>query len=641
MSTFSEYNLQPNEIIEPYYEIIPYKSCDNAILSIDDESIAKIENNKIKGISIGSTTLNITAKNFVKTVPINIGKQISDSDKLSVTSLRTASDIYVINPISKMNVGDNHMLWAVVFSDDTNFLYDMTSQDNVVNITSSNPDVISVQFGVLFANKIGTATIIVSDVTNNKSTSFTIVVENNQFNPTKTLNVNLTQFNLNNNGATDTGLTNAQGLVDLFKYASENNYDHIVLPEGVYNLNGDYGTIAMPSNMIIDFNNSTIQLELRKNVDITKWEHVRANNEYAFTMFSLHNTKNCIVKNGKFYGENYLDKTEHHIEHELMFDIIGSCDSSKFINCEFSYAPGFNVNLSHNVYGDSRTAVKLTNVEIGGCTNTGENDDNITTRFRCKDFVSLNLLNKYKDKTLTFGLGCMQGYGGYAYVKGRFYNIYFFDENKQFISKLEKCVQFEYYQRPSNSIYCKIEFYQDYLPTSSDPDFNGIIHLFAVDELKGFRFEKCKFEKAMSTGLCPQGGTDIIVDECTFVDCGYYDPSSQIDWEDGGQHIHGHIVKNCLFKSTDTALHSVINVKSRSVVLYNNIFDKCTYEQRTEVENARIFKNKIINGSTFTLDSKTDMVYAYNVQEKEPIIRTVVDGMTVWRFDNFKITQGI
>lgn len=641
MSTFSEYNLQPNEVLEPYYEVIPYKSCDNATLTIDDENIAKIEGGKIKGVSVGSTTLNITAKNFTKKVPINVGKQISDVDKKKVTSTRNASDICIINPISKMNIGDNHMLWAVVFSNDTNFLYDMTSQDNVVNITSNNPAVVSTQFGVLFANKVGTATITVSDVSGNKTKSFNVVVENNSFVPTKTLNVDITQFNLNKAGTSDTGVSNAQGFVNLFKYASENKYNHIVFPQGIYNLNGDFGTITVPSNMIIDFNNSIIQLELRKKVDITKWEHVRANNEYAFTMFSLLNTKNCIIKNGKFYGENYLDKTEHHIEHELMFNIIGSCDGSKFVNCEFSYAPGFNVNLSHNVYTDTRTAFKLSNAEIGGYTNIGANDDNITTRFRCKDYISLSSLNKYKDKTLTFGLGCIQGYGGYAYVKSRFYNIYFFDENKQFISKLDKCVQFEYYQRPANSSYCKIEFYQDYLPTSADPDFGGIIHLFAVDELKGFRFENCKFEKAMSTGLCPQGGTDIIIDNCEFLNCGYYDPASQIDWEDGGQHIHGHIVKNCLFKSTDKNKHNIINVKSRSVALYNNVFDYCTYEQRTEVENARIFKNKIINGSTFTLDSKTDMVYAYNIHENEPIIRTIVDGMSVWQFDNFKITQGI
>ena len=581
------------------------------------------------------------AKNFNKQVPINVGKQISDTSKKILTSNRTATDIYIINPIKTMKVGDNHVLWACVFDDTTNYLYDMPSQDNIVNITSDNPSVVSTQFGVLFANRTGSATITATDITGNKSANFTVTVENDiDYTGTNVLNVDLSTFNLDNTGTIGTGLANCESLVSLFAYASQNNYDKIIFPTGTYNFNGDYGTIQFPSNLIIDFNNSIIQLEFRNSVDISDWEHIRADNEYAYKMFNI-NAKNCIIINGKFYGENYLDNGGHHIEHELTFDVYGNCENSRFINCEFSYAPGFNVNLGHNIYNDTRTAFKLSNAEIGGYNDIGENDDSITTRFRSKDYISLASLNNYKDKTLTFGLGCMQGYGGYAYVRGRFYNIYFFDENKQFISKLDKCVQFEYYQRPVNSVYCKIEFYQDYLPSESDPDFGGIIHLFAVEELKGFRFENCKFEQNQSTGLCPQGGTGIIIDSCEFINNGFYDPASNIDWEDGGQHIHGHIVKKCLFKSNDNKKHTIINVKSRGVVLYKNTFDYINYEQRTEVENARIFKNKFINDSTVQLSSKTDMVYAYNVHENEPIINTVTENCTVWQFDNFKITQGV
>lgn len=623
-----------------YYEINPYGLVDNATLSVDDASLVNIDGSVITGLKNGSTTLSLRAKNFTKEVPLNVGKQISDASAATISSTRTADEVYIINPIQTMKVGDNHMVWACCFDSSTNFLYDAAIQENIVNITSDNPSVISTQFGVLFANSTGSATITATDITGSKSASFTVTVENDiDYTGTNVLNVNLSTFNLNNTGTTGTGLANCEALVSLFTYAAQNNYDKIVFPQGTYNFNGDYGTITYPSNMIIDWNNSIIQLEFRNNVNIADWEHIRANNEYAYTMFSLSNTPNCIVMNGKFYGENYLDNEGHHIEHELMFDIIGNCENSRFINCEFSHSPGFNVNLGHKVYSDTRTAFKLNNAEIGGLTASGENDNTVTTRFRTKDYMSLSSLNRYKDDTLTFGLGNMQGYGSYAYVRGRFYNIYFFDENHNFISKLDKCVQFEYYQRPVNSTYCKIEFYQDYLPATGDPDFGGIIHIFAVNELKGFRFENCKFEKNQSTGLCPQGGTGIIVDGCQFIDNGYYDPSSHIDWEDGGQHIHGHIIKNCLFKSTDNIKHTIINVKSRSVVLYNNVFDYAKYEQRTEVENARIFKNRIINGSTMQLSSKTDMVYAYNVQQSAPNIGTVTDGVNVWQFDNYTITQ--
>lgn len=640
--TFEEVNLQVGENIDLYYEVTPYKIVEDEeiTLSVDNPLLVNINGNTITALENGSTTLSIQAKNFTKEIPLNVGKQISDTSLATVTSARTAEEVYIINPVKTMKVGDNHMIWACCFDNSTNFLYDQTTQDNIVNITSDNPSVVSTQFGVLFANGTGTATITATDITGTKSTSFTVTVEPDlDYAVSNVLNVNLSTFNLDNTGTTGTGITNCAGLVSLFSYATENGYDKIVFPQGTYNFNGDYGTITYPSNMIIDWNNSIIQLEFRNNVNIADWEHIRANNKYAYTMFALTNTENCIVMNGKFYGENYLDDGGHHIEHELMFNILGSCGDSRFINCEFSYAPGFNVNLGHKVYNDTRTAFKLNNAEMGGLTATGENDDTITTRFRTADYISLNFLNNYKDTTLTFGLGNMQGYGGYAYVKGRFYNIYFFDENHNFISKLDKCVQFEYYTRPANSAYCKIEFYQDYLPTSCDDDFGGVVHIFALNELKSFRFENCKFEYNQSTGLCPQGGTGIIIDNCQFINNGFYDPSSHIDWEDGGQHIHGHIVKNCVFKSTDSIKHTIINVKSRSVVLYNNTFDYVKYEQRPEVESARIFKNKIINSSIFELSSKTDMVYAYNVQNATPTINTVPDGMNIWQFDNYTITQ--
>ena len=54
---------------------------------------------------------------------------------------------------------------------------------------------------------------------------------------------------------------------------------------------------------------------------------------------------------------------------------------------------------------------------------------------------------------------------------------------------------------------------------------------------------------------------------------------------------------------------------------------------------ARIFKNKMINESPFGLSSKTDMVYAYNVHETAPTIGTVTEGVNVWQFDNYTITQ--
>ncbi|MFQ9299112.1 MAG: Ig-like domain-containing protein [Clostridia bacterium] len=635
------------------YSITPTIDTSNVSLSTDDNSVAKIgTDGTITALSEGNTTLNLTAKNLTKQIPLKVGREVSDADgqlitdKLATLKTRNITEIKIINPISSLRLGDEHILWAVGLQDESenSFLWDMREDNNSVKISSSDSSIISCQFGLLRANKLGTATITVSYVGQDISTSFDIeVIEEYNFNPTQeeTYNVSLTDFALDNQGTTDSGLNNAKVFDSLLKYAVEHNYKKIILPEGTYNFNGDYGTISFPSNLIIDWNNSIIQLEFRKNSNIAD-SHNNLSGDYAYTMFKLYNIENCINMNGKFYAENYLSNKNYHVEHELTFDIIGARDC-RFINCEFSYAPGFNVGVGHNVYNDTRTAFKLSNCEIGGYTENGENDNNITTRFRSKDFISLTSLNKHTD-TYMFGLGCMQGYGGYAYVVGRIYNIYFYDENKKFISKLDKCIQFEYYKRPINSVYCKIEFYQNYLPTNADGDFGGVVHMFAVHECKNIVFEDCKFKYAQSTGLSPQGGTNLIIKNCEFIDCGYYDPMAQIDWEDGGQHIHGHLVENCLFTNEGRGgVKYVVSVKSRNIVMCNNIFEDTILDMRVDSENYRIFKNSFTKNQTGStrvgFSAKTDALVAYNSYIKGISFNkgTTYGDNQVWLLSNIEI----
>lgn len=557
--------------------------------------------------------------------------------------IRNINEILIVNPISQMYVGDEYVLWAIGLQDESEntFRWDMRGDNNSVSITSSNNSIISCQFGVLFANSVGTATITVKYIGQNISKQIEVnVVERPNINSDslKILNVDLNTYNLNNTGTSDTGTANTQGIINIFKYASENNYDKIIFPTGTYNIQGDVGTISYPSNMIVDWNNSIIQLEFRKNKNISEWHGIRAGNEYAYKMFNIENVENLSVLNGKFYAENYISDKKYHIEHEQTLELTGS-KNVNIVNCEFSYAPGFNVGLGYKLY--TRIPFKLNNAEIGGYTDAGENNDNISTRFRCKDYIDISSLHNYN--TNTFGVGCMQGYGGYAYVVGRIYNIYFFDDNKQFISKLNNCLQFEYYEFPSTAKYCKIEFYQNFLPASGDPDFGGIVHIFAVSKLQNIIFKNCKFQETMSTGISPQGGNNVILDGCEFINCGYYDPASHIDWEDGGQHIHGHIVKNCKFICNNGQVKQVISVKSRNIAMFDNEFQDTTLDFRTDSENYRIFKNnwtKNKSGCTkISLSAKTDAVVAYNSYIKGITfnIGTTYGDNTIWNFSNVEI----
>lgn len=545
-----------------------------------------------------------------------------------------------------MYIGDEYVLWAIGLQDESEhpFRWDMRGDNNSVSITSSNNSVISCQFGVLRANNIGTAIITVKYVGQNISKQMEVkVIERSNINSDdlKILNVDLETYGLDNTGAKDSGTTNTQSIINLFKYASENNYNKIIFPTGTYNVQGDVGTIEYPSNMIVDWNNSIIQLELRKTIDIKNYNHVNPGNKYAYHMFKIYCTKNLTILNGKFYGENYMTDKNYHIEAEETLDICGG-DNILIENCEFNYAPGFNVGLMQRQHRETIVSLKLNNIEIGGINDFGENKD-ISTRFRTKDFLSLDSLNKIKDITLKFSVGNVQGGLGYPYVTSRIYNIYFYDKNKTFISKLKNCIQHEFYERPSGSAYCKIDFYQDYLPTEADPDFGGVVHILAIEELKNITFKKCKFKEAMSTGLSPQGGTNVLIDDCDFINCGYYDPSAQIDWEDNSHYMHGHIVRNSRFINNNDGVSFVISVNSRNIVLHNNEFRDTILDFRVNSENYRIFKNNWTSNDSnlvkLGFSAKTDAVVAYNSYIKGiPFnIGTTYGDNTIWNFSNIEI----
>ena len=100
-----------------------------------------------------------------------------------------------------------------------------------------------------------------------------------------------------------------------------------------------------------------------------------------------------------------------------------------------------------------------------------------------------------------------------------------------------------------------------------------------------------------------------IVDNCEFLNCGYYDPSSQIDWEDGRNNIHGHIVRNNTFEDGG----AVTFVACSCMVFHNNILKNNSFRHGDEVQNSRIWLNQFVGSkSVVDIKTKTDMVFSQN-----------------------------
>lgn len=252
------------------------------------------------------------------------------------------------------------------------------------------------------------------------------------------------------------------------------------------------------------------------------------------------------------------------------------------------------------------------------------------------DFTSINLTSG------GWVVGEFQGYQN-AYMRSRLYDICFYDNNKQFLFRKRNCYTYQRYEFPSSVApkYCKIAFFQTDEPTGYDGDYYSFTMIVDRYSPKDVYFTNCIFKNAVSTGLSPQGGEHVVVDRCTFIDNGYQDPYSHIDWEDGRQSAQGCIVKNCVFRREQLASAyncQVINGYCRNVTLHDNIFYRSTVRAGDESTMQRCFHNTFEGGQAPSITGKMDSVFAGNLLDVSPTIRDGLAGTHTVNVDNEVIT---
>ena len=208
-------------------------------------------------------------------------------------------------------------------------------------------------------------------------------------------------------------------------------------------------------------------------------------------------------------------------------------------------------------------------------------------------------------------------------MRSRLYDIFFYNSNKELLYKKRNCYTYQRYYFPTemSPSYCRLVFFQESEPTGYDGDFGGFTHICDNQNPKDIYFKNCTFKNAISTGLSPQGGEHVVVDGCTFIDNGYQDPYSHIDWEDGRQSGQGCIVKNCTFEKIGLSGFGcqIINGYCRNVTFHDNYVVGCYFHTGDESTMQRCFNNIFKNGS-ISITGKMDSVFAGNICNFTPTI---------------------
>lgn len=549
-------------------------------------SALEVSGNTVKALGDGTATIIADATIDEQPYSTELGVTVAPLE-YGLTSSRTATDIVLARVPESIEVGEEFSAQAYILSAitaDHPWPYSYYD-DNLVKYTSNNPSVCRVKNGVLLGVGVGTATITVSDLAETVQKTFTVnVVEQTslQYTDAEVLNVNAADYDWS------TAETTTLAIINILSAASAAGKKKVVFPNQIYNVSPAYGTINIPTQMIVDFSGSVVQIEPSTMTST------------GYQMFYFNATQYSSIENAIIYGErDLIDGTGG--EGCMSVNIAGCSYRSGLRNCTISKSTGFNIGFGNT----NRTvkAVTKSSIEAGGIDANG-NDVAEDYSFRSNTYVDISAVGKTDGR---FWLGNVQGYGGYRYLSARVYNIFFYDANKVFISALHNCIQYYAYKKPEGAVYARISFWQGSIPTSGDPDYGAVAHIHSFDKPERCYISHCTLEDNYSTAIAPNGGESMLVEYCTFKNNGYRDPASHLDWEDGRQHNKGHILRYNTFEGGG----AVTAVGADGLVIHNNTFTQVPLNIGDEVQNSRIWLNWFIKCKA-SITPKTDEIFSQN-----------------------------
>lgn len=565
-----------------YYELLglKYETSNEEVLSVSGDTVTA-EGNGTAVITATATYINVS---YEAVTDISVG-QID----YGLTSSRVAVDIALTRIPESIEVGEEFSAQAYILSaitDDHPYPY-AYADDNLVKYSSNNPDVLRVKNGVLFGVSSGTATITVSDLADTVQKTFTVQVVDEtalEYTDEEVLEVNAADYDWSD------AETTTLAIQTILKEAASAGMKKVIFPNQIYTVSPAYGSIYIPTQTVVDFSGSVIQIEPSA---------MTTSGGYA--MIYLQDVEYSSLENAIIYGERELIEGTG-VEACRSVVIYGNSIKSGLKNCTISKSPGFNMgfgNTNRKVAG-----VKLSGIAEGGLDADG-NEIEEAHAFR-SDFTNISNVGNAKGQ---IWLGNVQGFGGYLYMSARVYSVWFFDSDKNFISMIPNCVQYYAIQKPENATYARIVFWWSEAPTSGDPDFASIAHFHSYDKPDRCYVKDCIMEDNYSLAISTNGGENMLIEGCTFRNNGYRDPASHLDWEDGRQHNKGHVLRNCFFDGGG----AVTAVGADGIVIHNNIFNNVPLIIGSEVQNSRIWLNQFIGSSAkATINPKTDMVFSQN-----------------------------
>jgi parallel beta-helix repeat protein len=537
--------------------------------------------------------------------------RIYRANSLFVSKRSTTDGVVICNPIDTIEIGEEYAVTAYLLPANN------MMNDNLVKFKSLNPRVCSVECGVIKGISEGTTIIraydnqeqFVAEMPISVITPVTQIIS-----PSETYTVNLSSYSISDNNTNAVATTN--GIIEALNYASDNNYKKIIFPNGEYLITPSVATnpmqyvIDIPSDLVVDFSDSTINIEPTD----------QSLTGYNMITFGQSNTcKNSKLINTKIVGDlkTHTNNAENDLNEHCVSVSFWDSENCGLEDCDLSYSPGFNIQpivKIKDIINDMKP-IHATQTEQGKFDSQGNTTEAIKW-WRTTEYIDISTLKNH------FAIGNPEGYQGYTALVARLYEICFYDTNKNFISKIENCLQFYRYKLPANAHYCKISFNQTNQPSGniggSYSSSDTVAVIYTQTEPYKCYIRNCYIHHNHDLGIAMTGGKRWILENNTFSDNGYhygFAVNADIDYEDGWDSCNGDIIRNNIFNSTK----GLILLSGINIVIHDNTFNgnKNAFgsNENRRVQMFRCYNNKYISCSNLEAYVQNECVFAKNIMK--------------------------
>ena len=375
------------------------------------------------------------------------------------------TDLFFINPIDTLEVGKKYNIEAHPYP------YDVSTMSFNVDYSTSDSNVIECYKGFLIAKKVGKATITAKISNTDISTSLEITV-----NEVVSIEERLYSPSLKSIVSDDAEQT-LKNIVNAVTTATELGYNGLKLPKSTYHIKPYQKAThcSIPTDFIFDWNYSTVYID---DNDFCHCEAGVADKEDGYNLFKFGEgtwedyygspCENSVIRNGYVYGERYFNTTyaENEYTEFTTFAIFG-CRSvgCKLDNMYFDSVCGFHIATQTNGYsywsgtsqdGGRRGCTRATDYVVGRIAEDGATITDENGWYYTEDFIKIGYIYGEGDyrSIIKYKVGRM-GYITYG-TTGRWYDIFFYDENYNLISKGIHKFGLETYDFPQDAVYMKV-----------------------------------------------------------------------------------------------------------------------------------------------------------------------------------------